>query len=289
MSSISVASRRSLTEYRVVNEGGLDTLLSVSLIVFIGAIASNLVCFIIWPQSATVNLQSNMTKTLDSFSTLLRMLTNTFLLEEPLHQPSHEKLQSAIENHQSGFTSLKKNLADAYSEWFHGGPTGDHQNSSGRAYEDAVDSLNRLAQHLNGLRSGTKLQYDLTKAHADGKVVLKNRSARQNKGIDATANNASASGSNGHYKAAVNDGQKFNEQSEEEDALLQAAALMFGDLVDDLGPPMKALSVRSMQYSAVNCSLIFWQPGCLHFWFEKVTRSFRQRSTHRTRRYRSTE
>ena len=80
-----------------MNEGGLDTLLSVSFIVFVGAIVSNLVCYCIWPQSATVNLQDNMTKTLDSFSTLLRMLTNTFLLDEPLHQPSHDKLQKAIE------------------------------------------------------------------------------------------------------------------------------------------------------------------------------------------------
>jgi hypothetical protein len=223
----------------VVNEGGLDTLLSVSLIVVIGVIVSNLVCYSIWPQSATVNLQSNMTKTLDSFSTLLRMLTNTFLLEEPLHQPSHEKLQNAIENHQSSFTSLKKNLAEAYSEWFYGGPNGDRKDSSGRAYEDAVDSLNRLAQHLNGLRSGAKLQYDLTKAHADGKVVLKNR--RQS---NAATGNAFAPGSNGKYKAAVKDDQKFKEQEQEEDALLQAAALMFGDLVEDLGPPMKALSVR---------------------------------------------
>jgi hypothetical protein len=234
----------SLTEHSVVNEGGLDTLLSVSLIVVIGVIVSNLVCYSIWPQSATVNLQGNMTKTLDSFSTLLRMLTNTFLLEEPLHQPSHEKLQDAIENHQSSFTSLKKNLAEAYSEWFYGGPNGDRQDSSGRAYEDAVDSLNRLAQHLNGLRSGTKLQYDLTKAHADGKVVLKNRLARHNKGVDTATGNASAPGSNGKCKAAVNDDQKSKQQEQEEDALLQAAALMFGDLVEDLGPPMKALSVR---------------------------------------------
>jgi len=234
----------SLTEHSVVNEGGLDTLLSVSLIVVIGVIVSNLVCYSIWPQSATVNLQGNMTKTLDSFSTLLRMLTNTFLLEEPLHQPSHEKLQNAIENHQSSFTSLKKNLAEAYSEWFYGGPNGDRQGSSGRAYEDAVDSLNRLAQHLNGLRSGTKLQYDLTKAHADGKVVLKNRSARQSRGIDASTSNTSAPESNGKYKVAVEDPHRFKEQQQEEDALLQAAALMFGDLVEDLGSPTRALSVR---------------------------------------------
>jgi hypothetical protein len=225
--------------YSVVNEGGLDTLQSVSLIVFIGAIVSNLVCSTIWPQSATVNLQDNMTKTLDSFATLLRMLTNTFLLEEPLHHPSHDKLQSAIESHQSSFTSLKKNLAEAHSEWFYGGPSGVSQNSSGRAYEDAVDSLNRLAQHLNGLRSGTKLQYDLTKAHADGKVILKNRAAGQSRSPHPMSSNFSTSRNNGKRKMAVEDSQ-----SDEEDILLQAAALMFGDLVDDLGPPLKALSVR---------------------------------------------
>ena len=228
-----------------MNEGGLDTLLSVSFIVFVGAIVSNLVCYCIWPQSATVNLQDNMTKTLDSFSTLLRMLTNTFLLDEPLHQPSHDKLQKAIENHQSSFTSLKKNLAEAHSEWFYGGPYGNGQTSSGKAYEDAVDSLNRLAQHLNGLRSGTKLQYDLTKAHAEGKVVLKNRSAKQNKHATTTNVDHFESGSNAKNKVDIEDYQTFVEQEGEDTALLQAAAVMFGDLVDDLGPPMKALSVRS--------------------------------------------
>ena len=233
----------SLTQRSVANEGGFDTLLSVSFIVILGAVLSNLVCYCIWPQSATVNLQDNMTKTLDSFSTLLQMLTNSFLLEEPLHQPSHKKLQMAIENHQSSFTSLKKNLGEAHSEWFYGGPHGSSPASSGKAYEDAVDSLNRLAQHLNGLRSGTRLQYDLTRAH--GKVVLKNRPARQNERDVTTNDGFLGSRSGGKSKAAVEDSRKFNEQEEEETALLQAAALMFGDLVDDLGPPMKALSVWS--------------------------------------------
>jgi hypothetical protein len=84
------------------------------------------------------------------------------------------------------------------------------------------------------------LQYDLTKAHAEGKVVLKNRSARQNKRAVAMSGNFFASGKS---KTVVEDHQ--SDEQEEENALLQAAALMFGDLVDDLGPPMKALSVRS--------------------------------------------
>lgn len=228
----------------MVNEGGLDTLLSVAFIVFAGATVSNLVCYLVWPQLATTNLQDNMTKTLDSFSTLLRMLTNTFLLEEPLHQPSHDKLQKAIQSHQSSFTSLKKNLAEAHSEWFSGGPRGD--STAEQAYEDAVDSLNRLAQHLNGLRSGTRLQYDLTKAHAEGKVVLKNRTTKR------------AAANDGEFLSASESGQSKAADEvpiDEDNALLQAAAVMFGDLVDDIGPPLKALSVWHHVYPLFGISL----------------------------------
>ncbi|OSX65814.1 hypothetical protein POSPLADRAFT_1131190 [Postia placenta MAD-698-R-SB12] len=202
----------------VVKEGGLQTLLQVSFIVLCGATVSNLVCVLLWPQSATKNLRDTMTKTLQSFSTLLGMVTETFLLEEPQHHVSRDKLQRAAESHQASFTSLKKHFIEARSEWMFGGP----KNSSGYdlggprvgtadAYQDAIDSLNRLGQHLNGLRSGTDLQAELIKAERDGKLVLKTRSVGRRTG-------------------------------DEETAILQAAASMFGDLMDDLGPPLKALS-----------------------------------------------
>ncbi|KAJ7354534.1 Fusaric acid resistance protein-like-domain-containing protein [Mycena albidolilacea] len=201
----------------LVKEGGLQTLLQVSFIVLCGSATSNLVCYAIWPQSATSALQANMTKTLDSFSTLLSLLTNAFLLEEGLQQPSHERLMKAVANHQSSFTSLKKNLKEAQSEWVKGSG-GAPGGGLGRAYEDAVDSMNRLAQHLNGLRGGTRLQYDLTKAGVVGK---------------------SKKHGNGKQKA---DHISIVFEDEEEAAMLNAAAEMFGDLVDELGPPLKALS-----------------------------------------------
>lgn len=214
-----------------MKEGGVETLLQVTFIVLLGSIISNLVCYSIWPQSATFNLLENVTKTLDSFSTLLQILTNTFLLEEPLSQPSHGKLQTAVENHQASFTSLKKNLAEAYSEWRIAGPTGVNRNSCATAYQDAVDSLNRLAQHLNGLRSGTRLQYELAKAQCDGKIVLISRKLR-----------GEAPRSDGDSKGKTPD-RNMNALESDGDYLLTEAADMFGDLVDDLGPPLKALSV----------------------------------------------
>lgn len=216
--------------------------MQVTLIVAVGALVSNIVCYFLWPQSATENLQKNMTQTLDSFSTLLQILTNTFLLEEPLQHrhPSHDKLQQAVANHQSSFTSLKKNLAEASSERpFYGGAKGNIRT----AYEDAVGSLNRLAQHLNGLRSGTALQYELTKAHSDGKVVLRNRK----KDVDDGQGYFPSESSIRHGKGKLS-GEE-SEEKEEANILLKAAADMFGDLVDDLGPPLKALTVSGDRIS----------------------------------------
>ena len=96
----------------MVKEGGVQTLMQVAFIVIVGALISNAVCILIWPQRATKTLQNNMTQTLDSFSTLLGMLTQTFLLEEP-HGFTTDKLQRAVANHQSSFTSLKKSLDEA--------------------------------------------------------------------------------------------------------------------------------------------------------------------------------
>ncbi|KAG6812597.1 hypothetical protein H0H92_001948 [Tricholoma furcatifolium] len=208
----------------VVKEGGLPTLLQVSTIVVCGSLISNLVCYVIWPQAAIDSLQTNMTTTLDSFSTVLSMLTNTFLLEGGVHKKAHrDKMQRAVEDHQSSFTSLKKSLFEARTEWFlRGDPAGALPEDTGKwAYEDAIDSLNRLGQHLNGLRSGTRLQYELTKSG-----VVQSRGKKRGKNLNRPAD------------------QDLSTSTDdvEEVAMLKAAALMFGDLVDDLGPPLKALS-----------------------------------------------
>lgn len=226
----------SLTFFRIVKEGGWETLLQVSSVVLVGTLISNAVCFTLWPKSATDNLQLNMTKTLDSFATLLGMLTSTFLLEEPIRQPSQDKIHKAVENHQASFTSLKNNLEEAKSEWF-SSLRGQGSKESRRAYEDAVDSLTRLAQHLNGLRSGTRLQYELTKAHSEGRLTLNRHSQTIGREHDSSGYRSPA----GKGRRTSNGGPDM--RSDADEVLLQAAADMFGDLVDDLGPPLKALTV----------------------------------------------
>ncbi|KDR75940.1 hypothetical protein GALMADRAFT_68130 [Galerina marginata CBS 339.88] len=209
--------------YSVVKEGGLETLLQVSGIIVCGSVIANLVCYLLWPQSAISNLQLSMTKTLESFSTLLPMLTRIFLLEnDSKTMMGLDEIQSAVEAHQNSFTSLKKNLREAKSEWILTRAPREHEEyrttqfytSGRRSYEDSVDCLNRLAQHLNGLRSSTRLQYDITKAGIK-------RQSKLGKG------------------KAVPDG---DHGAEDEPEVLSTAVAMFGDLIDELGPPLKALS-----------------------------------------------
>lgn len=237
-----------------MKEGGIETLLQVTTIALMGAFISNLVCFLLWSQSATSGLRRNMERTLESFNVLLGMVVSVFLGEGdfgecgplagnavPLgknRKYSYEKIKNAVEGHQSSFTSLKKSLEEARTEWgirMAGErraeassrlPTDNEATGSSffgfmgnggsrKAYEDAVTSLNRLAQHLNGLRSGTSLQYELARSGA-----LSRRGKNRTPQLDGGA------------------------EEDEDAALLRAAAAMFGDLVDELGPPLKALSVR---------------------------------------------
>jgi uncharacterized membrane protein YccC len=231
----------------VVKEGGLAVLTQVSVLVLFGALISNLVCYVLWPQSATHHLRSDMKTTLDSFATLLALITDTFLLEAPPAPPNQERIARAVAAHQASFTKLTKDLSEAHSEAaLFGGPRrpragADARRDLGRAYEDTIGSLHRLGQHLNGLRSGTRLQYELTQAGLDGRVVLPHQPASKQPPT-----------------APGNVHETQCEQPDEEEALLQAAANMFGELVDDLGSPLKALSVRLATGAVSARGLIDW-------------------------------
>ncbi|KAL5528798.1 hypothetical protein ACEPAF_7935 [Sanghuangporus sanghuang] len=201
----------------VVKEGGPETLLQVAKVVFVGSTISNLVCYCLWPQTAYSGLQKNITRTLDSFATLLDLLTRTFLISDSEATVSQSHLQRAVNDHQASFTGLKKNLTEARGEWLLGGA------EAAQTYEDAVGCMNRLAQHLNGLRSGTRLQTELAQAAREGRIVLdRNASSSPRKDLPA--------------ETTQKDGRV------DDSVTLQIAAHIFEELIDDMGPPLKALS-----------------------------------------------
>ncbi|KAL8290329.1 hypothetical protein RQP46_002587 [Phenoliferia psychrophenolica] len=146
-----------------VGEFQSQAIQQVVIIVIIGTLISNIVCFAIWPGSATSKLQVDLNKTLNSFSTLLEMLTKTFLLDEDI-TTRPESLKKAIDAHQSSFTTLKSSLEQAKYEVLDS-----RIRLTTHAYDAVVESMTRLAQGLTGLRSGLTLQYDLMRAQREGK------------------------------------------------------------------------------------------------------------------------
>jgi hypothetical protein len=156
----------------VVKEGGMAKLAEVLLIVVIGASISNLTCFTLWPSSATNRLQGSITTTLDSFNTLLSLLGATFLLEIPTGHATYATLGAAVKSHNESFTKLKSDLAEAQHERIIDGRMSTDQR---HRYAAVVDSLQKLAQHLTGMRSDTELQMELLQASQAGSIALDER------------------------------------------------------------------------------------------------------------------
>ncbi|KIJ39387.1 hypothetical protein M422DRAFT_257704 [Sphaerobolus stellatus SS14] len=174
----------------------------------------------LFPSSVQVHLQSSTTTSLSSFSTLLTTLTRTFLLDPDFH-PKQSKLLKAVEDHQETFTNLKRDLEEAHSEWLGMslvsiailcGIGSRRKAEKGEAYDDAVDC--GADEEEFWMRTSRKV----TEERGKGKG---------NEG--------------GRSRSSERERERESEQ-EEKDATLEAAASMFGDLVDDLGPPMSALA-----------------------------------------------
>jgi hypothetical protein len=119
--------------------------------------------------SATTRLQGSISKSLQSFSTLLDLLTSTFLLEKNVVRDSHLSLKDAVKAHAAAFKTLKTDLAEAKNERFIDGRI---RGKKLELYDAAVGSLTRLAQHLASLRGGTRLQESLIRAVREGKIQL---------------------------------------------------------------------------------------------------------------------
>lgn len=160
-----------------------------------------------------------MAKVLDSFATVLEMTTRAFLLDES-QRPNYDKILRAVEEHQASFTSLKRNLSEAKSEWTDyrvRAAARDLQGSEHELYDAAVEGMTRIAQHLNGLRDGTRLQSE----------------------ISGLENGPSSSGKSPHGNGVGNGKSPMAEEQAP-----QPSFALFEELLEDVGPPLEALSVR---------------------------------------------
>jgi hypothetical protein len=151
--------------YSITKEGATHatfeshSIVQIISITLLGTAISNVVCFLLWPTSATEILRGDLDRTLDSFSTLLGLLVDTFLLidESTPHTPAD--LSVAIKIHTACFTKLKSTLSQSSYEFSSTNTSATH-----RSYDDAVGSMTKLAQGLTGMRSGCGMQWELMRA-----------------------------------------------------------------------------------------------------------------------------
>ncbi|KAI9306638.1 Fusaric acid resistance protein-like-domain-containing protein [Cunninghamella echinulata] len=141
------------------NKGDFDItrLMQITTAIAIGTLVTVASCIIFWPSSATKKLQCDLEATLTSYKVLLKLLTKTFLLDNDLPEfKANGTLQTAIESHRASFTSLQKSLKEAKLEclW--------NQQIRGCAteYEQIIKSMERLSQHVGGLRSSCGIQFN---------------------------------------------------------------------------------------------------------------------------------
>lgn len=165
-----------------------DKAWQVSLVVLAGTLVSNLVCFVFWPQRATTNLVNDISRSLDAYATLLKILTRTFLLEDPasIHIGS-SRLVAATKAHHNAFASLGKNLAEARYE----AAFDSRMRGRTNRIEDFVTSLQRLGQNLGGLRSSCLVQSEILASLSRQGLNRNDPNEAQNRSSIDEAHNAS--------------------------------------------------------------------------------------------------
>ncbi|KAE8270183.1 hypothetical protein A4X09_0g2142 [Tilletia walkeri] len=211
-----------------------DKIWQVSIVVAAGTLVSNVICFLIWPQSACTNLQEDIVRNLSGFSTLLKVLTKTFLLDDPsqFHYNS-ERIKRAIDNHHASFISLRKNLEEARMEAF---VDARMRHVSGR-YVKVVESMNRLAQHLTGLRSSCGLQHQI--------MVDRQWTEAANAGVEEEEGEEEEGEEGDPFADPVNQQQGSEDSSYQRRKLgsdtLQAHASSFEHFAANIGPHMRSL------------------------------------------------
>lgn len=163
-----------------VNRGDFDLtrIQQITSSIATGTLITVACCVIFWPVSAAKKLKKDVDATLISYRVLLKLLTKTFLLDDDLPEfKANRTLQTAIQSHQASFTALQKSLKEAKLEavW--------NSEVRGRAdeYDVVIKSMQRLAQHMGGLRSSCGIQFEIMGSEATKQYKEMSRQKRLDK------------------------------------------------------------------------------------------------------------
>lgn len=138
-------------------EFDFDIITDTFFVVAFGTIISVAICIFVWPMTATQKLRTNIDSSLSSTRILLKLLTKTFLLDADLPEfTANKTLETALKTHKASFTALKPALKDANLEFYNL-----EMQYHAKGYKTIVKSLERLAQHIGGLKSSCGLQVEV--------------------------------------------------------------------------------------------------------------------------------
>lgn len=132
-----------------------DKIVQVLKMIVMGVIATTAVSFLIYPESARIDLRENLISFTDSLSEVLASTTGCFLVgsEEELTSPRY---RAAMDKYKSQLASIDKNLVEAKYEHFIAGTEAEY-----RLEARLVDCMQRLAKNIGGLRSAATTQFSI--------------------------------------------------------------------------------------------------------------------------------
>lgn len=135
----------------------MGKIIQVSIIVLMAIAISNLLAFSLWRSSAIDDLHRLMVECFGSFSSSLGGITHSFL-RGSVKDVNSKKYESIEASHRTVFGSLLKNLKEAKFEHYLRGTEKQHRQET-----LLVESMQRLAQNIGGLRSAAHTQFLLLK------------------------------------------------------------------------------------------------------------------------------
>ena len=132
-----------------------DKVTQVMLMVIMGVFATTAISFLIQPISARKELRISLIDVTDQFGDMLSLITRSFLTgsEEDIEQWSYP---DASAQYQKTLRSLDKNLREAKFEHYFWGTESEYMMEA-----KLVQTMQRLAQNIGGLRSAAATQFGL--------------------------------------------------------------------------------------------------------------------------------
>ncbi|KAI9271970.1 Fusaric acid resistance protein-like-domain-containing protein [Sporodiniella umbellata] len=245
-----------------VNKGDFDTtrIEQITSAVATGTLITVACCILFWPSSAASKLKKDVNASLASYRVLLKLLTKTFLLDDNLPEfKANNTLQAAIQSHQASFSALQKSLKEAKLETF--------WNSEIRGkteeYDQVVRSMQRLAQHMGGLRSSCGIQFEIMGSEAAQKYRQMARNNRmKNKRTLASENDIKWNVRAGYRRRKLQDEMRKQKSAplEDLDTFLNKPSTsktftlnefnksaMLIDFIQTIRPPLKSLAYTCKQ------------------------------------------